>query len=441
MAAPIDRLPSEILSRIFVALVQASRYAASIGDDTYSATNYPLRLSSVCVNWRQIAISTPMLWSFLDLVFTNDSLQNPEYLNMCYERSAKALLSVRLGKYGDECDQEVVSEQLAPLLSSYATRLYSLAITYRNPGFLEEILSILLIRRHGRVRKLALYGQLDDIHILTNGSLPPEVLGELLEPLHSLYLEGVAFDWDVICCRNLVELQLTRLHGVASPSASQLVSFLNANPTIRKLSIFSLELPTYEFSLPPIKLPELQNLELETNLEFTRWLCTILTPGARGITLRICSYVPESRRDELVSTFRQFLQRSRIVTLRTQGFYTIPISSVAAYLPFLERLGTGGPGSGYDLSDINTQIELFPKLHTIELVECNTRHVESGLGSILSLPSVKQILFLTFNSVDEAGTTPMNIDQVREWMRGRGITANLRLAPELHFHCSPTPFL
>ncbi|KAF8606166.1 hypothetical protein BDV93DRAFT_604690 [Ceratobasidium sp. AG-I] len=413
MITLIHRLPPEILSHIFVVLVRASRYAASIGDRSYDEIDYPVRLSSICVHWRQVAISTPALWSFLDICRSKYSLEYIEYLNVCCQRSGNASLSLRLGKYDKRYDQDAGDEQLVPLLNSCATRLESFATAYYSPGVAKQLLSPLVVRGVAtRVRKLALHAHWEDDVILADHSLPQRVLDELLEPLHSLCLAGVAFDWDTIRCRNLVELQLSSIDILASPSPSQLTYFLNANPTIRKLKISALGVSTYQTTLPPIKLPELQNLELEMYPEFTQGFLALLTPGTRDITLRVYSYVPESDRPQFTNTLRHFFQRSRIVTLRIPTNNFVPFSGVADCLPHLETLGVDAPRSGYDLSEIDTQTNLLPKLHTVELVQCTTRDMESGLGTVLSLPSVQHILFPDFHSVDDAGSsTSMDIDQ------------------------------
>ncbi|KAF8606151.1 hypothetical protein BDV93DRAFT_521011 [Ceratobasidium sp. AG-I] len=442
MAALVDSLPPEILSQIFVTLVRSSLYTTSVSNESYNAIDYPVRLSSVCVRWRQVAINSPLLWSFLDLFRSDNLLHNFEYLNMLYERSANAPLSVRLGKYNTMCYQETVDERLAPLLSSYATRLYSIAICYYHPMFAKEVLSRLLVPSAvGRVRKLALRAYREGDIISADSSLPQSILNKVLESLYSLHLDCIAFEWNNICCRNLVELQLIRLHGAARPSTHQLASFLNTNPAIRRLRISNFKLSTYGTSLPPIQLPELQNLELDVNIGFALWFFTLLAPGTRDITLITHAYAPAPDIDQVTDAFCQFFQRSRIVTLRIQGGCYLPFASIAAYLPHLETLGTFRPTRGYHLSDVDTQSVLLPKLHTVELVECSTRDVESGLGTILSLPSVKHILFQNFRSVESGYVASMNVDEVKQWMRVQGITANLRIAPELLFRCSPTPFL
>ncbi|KAF8606167.1 hypothetical protein BDV93DRAFT_604691 [Ceratobasidium sp. AG-I] len=442
MAAPIDRLPPELLSRIFGILVLASRYADSIGDKSHNNIDYPLRLSSVCVRWRQVAIRTRLLWSFLDFARPSNGLRKLKYLNLYHERSANAPLSLRLGQHeGERCGKDV-NEELFTLLGLCATHLYSVAVYYSHPSFAKEVLSLFLARgAAGRIRKLALDADEDDYLIIADSSLPQGTLDELLAPLHSLHLQCVSFEWDTICCRNLVELHLDRLDTDASPSSTQLVSFLNANPMICKLYVGELGPCTYGSGLPPIILSELQNLELDTHPEFAEWFLTLLTPGTQEITLRIYCYIAEPNEVLLSNAFRRFFQRARTVTLQIPGDNFIPFSGVAAYLPYLEILRIYTPICGYDLSRFDTQTELLPRLHTVELVGCTTRAVESGLGTVLSLPSIRQISLLHFYSVDETGSkTSMDIDQAEEWMCRQGVTANLSIAPELLFDSSQTPF-
>ncbi|KAF8600323.1 hypothetical protein BDV93DRAFT_525475, partial [Ceratobasidium sp. AG-I] len=69
--AQINTLPPEILSSIFVTVVDASIYACSTGDDSYGTSEYPTLISSVCTYWRRVALGTPYLWSHIDLMPSN----------------------------------------------------------------------------------------------------------------------------------------------------------------------------------------------------------------------------------------------------------------------------------------------------------------------------------------------------------------------------------
>lgn len=443
MSALIDRLPSELLSHIFATLVQSWLLAHSIGDDSYGRINYPILLSSICVRWRQVAITTPSLWSFLDLGVAKLPLPNIRYLNLCYERSAKAPLSVRFGRYDHECNEEAVDEQLASLLNSYAPRLDSLAISYWRVGFAKGVLSTLITQgAAGRVRKLALHAASGDKRMLADASLPQEMLDELLRPLRFLYLDGPSFDWNLISCRNLVELQLVELAPNAVPSSLQLVQFLNGNPTIRRLNMSRFHFFSHEANLSPIRLPELQSLKVVMSPQFMIWFFALLTPPSQATTLYLDSYVLGLYGNQVIDTFRLFFREARIVTLCISGSHWLPLSSIAAYLQYLEILAISQcDPPDYNLTDIYAQTEILPKLHTVELLGCSTRDVGSGLAIILFLPSVRRIAVSSFSSVDERGTSAMDIEQVREFMSMIGITATISESSQQWINYHPSPFV
>ncbi|KAF8606190.1 hypothetical protein BDV93DRAFT_521039 [Ceratobasidium sp. AG-I] len=442
MPAPVDILPSEVLSHIFSTLVQSWLYAYTIGDKSYGPINYPLLLSSVCVRWRQVAITTPSLWSYLDFDIAGYPSINLQYVKFCYERSASAPLSVRFGRYDHECSLESIDDQLASLLGSYAARLESLAISYWRPKFVKEILAILFAQGTAtRVRKLALHATSGEKRMVADSSLPQKALYNLLEPLHTLYLEGVTFDWALIPCRNLVELQLVELAPNAVPSPSQLVHFLNANPAIRRLKIAGFDLAFYEHNLPPIQLPELRNLELDVSPEFMSWFFAQLVPGPHELDLQLKSYVSSTHRTQVVDTLRNFFRQARIVSLRIWGSLWLPFSSIVAHLPHLETLGISNPGyPTYDFTEINSQTELLPKLHTVELIRCSTRDVVTGIRIILSLPSVRRVLFSTFYLVNEVERTLMDEEHIKEWMSWMGVAAPVSESSSLWHFYHPSPF-
>ncbi|KAK7470083.1 hypothetical protein VKT23_001524 [Stygiomarasmius scandens] len=62
LLSPIVRLPSEILSEIFVCCLPEDRHP------TCSASNAPLSLGLVCQRWREVCLSTPRLWSSVHVV-------------------------------------------------------------------------------------------------------------------------------------------------------------------------------------------------------------------------------------------------------------------------------------------------------------------------------------------------------------------------------------
>jgi hypothetical protein len=441
MPAPVDKLPSEILSHIFASIVQSWLYAHFIGDKSFGPTNYPILLSSVCVRWRQVAIATPSLWSYLDFDIERYPSINLRYLNLCYERSASAPLSVRFGRYDHECYLNTIDDQLASFLRAYATRLESLAISYWHSKFVKEILATLFAHgAAGPVRKLALHSTASDKWMLADDLLSQIALDQLLQPLRNLYLEGVAFDWTPVRCRNLVELQLVELAPNVMPSPSQLVELLNANPAMRRLKVTRFYPISLDPDLPPIQLSELRYLELNFSPDAMHWFFTRLTPVPHELDLQLTSFA-RNIQARVVDTLRDFFEQTRIISLRIYGSSWLPFSSVVAKLPHLETIGISYPGDIiYDFTEMNSQTELLPKLHTIELTRCTTLNVESGIKSIMSLASVRRILFSTFYLMNETETTLLDEGQIREWMSEMGITASIIELPQLRSP-NPSPFV
>lgn len=61
LIAPIQRLPSEVLSEIFLALPHIPNV------EPFAIINSPVLLARVCSQWRDVAISTPQLWDIINL--------------------------------------------------------------------------------------------------------------------------------------------------------------------------------------------------------------------------------------------------------------------------------------------------------------------------------------------------------------------------------------
>lgn len=84
----VRRLPDEILERIFldaVWLEEAERRSLAIEWRSYSLGVAPLTLSRVCKRWRRIALGTPALWRFFNMVSVDagDCLFQPAVAHWC----------------------------------------------------------------------------------------------------------------------------------------------------------------------------------------------------------------------------------------------------------------------------------------------------------------------------------------------------------------------
>lgn len=442
MASPVYRLPSELLSQIFLILTQNWLYSRSVGDRSDRRIHYPTMLSSVCVRWRQVATNSPSLWSHL---YFNQALYTPKglYLAKNYlARSSGSPISLYIGRYAPQPALDTISEELASLLASLMVRIESLALKCMHSVCGKQMLSSLFKEGAGRIQKLALYAPSANMCIVADPLVPQETLDRLLQPLRNLYLEGVAFNWSTIACRNLVELQLIRLPGGGFDEGSQLVEFLNANPAIRRLKVAGSTLNRSEH--PPssrITLPSLQNLELDVNQGDIHWFFTLLVPVSQNLTLKLRSHNDFFHNAPFVIALRRFFQNTRVVSLCIMGERWLPFSAIFTRLPHLERLGIHNPGQpDFDLAGSYMQ-EVLPNLHTVELVGCNTQEVESGLWIILFLPSVRNVLFTDFSFIGEVKKVKMTKGQVKEWMIRLGITANVHASPHLALLSHPSPFL
>ncbi|KAG8747470.1 hypothetical protein FRC12_014058, partial [Ceratobasidium sp. 428] len=72
--SPIMNLPRELLGYIFELILRDEHWNFVIDDDSYSTgeslepLTHPDTLSGICMYWRQVVVSTPSLWAYIDLV-------------------------------------------------------------------------------------------------------------------------------------------------------------------------------------------------------------------------------------------------------------------------------------------------------------------------------------------------------------------------------------
>lgn len=148
---PLHKLPTEILSEIFLAGL------VSVTDG--ELTEYLNTVTSVCALWRNIAHSTNRLWT--RIVWFLDDPTSPSHidariqrLRRCLEMSANAPLGIRLDYY--ETDS-INCARVWQLICPHLSRCRSLSIGYYNR--IEEFLP--LPGRLVLLKELKLYGNVD----------------------------------------------------------------------------------------------------------------------------------------------------------------------------------------------------------------------------------------------------------------------------------------
>ncbi|KAG8680810.1 hypothetical protein FRC09_017959, partial [Ceratobasidium sp. 395] len=122
---PINNLPLEVLSRIFMLFVSSARCTADYPCDSYP----PIVIAAVCSRWRHLAIITRSFWSHVDICeldMTSDS--DPELTprtRLCLERARDAPLWLHMskprGSWGTGSETLLLS-----LLTPYMTNVESM---------------------------------------------------------------------------------------------------------------------------------------------------------------------------------------------------------------------------------------------------------------------------------------------------------------------------
>lgn len=450
--AQINSLPLEILSSIFVTIVDASLYARSIGDNSYGSCEYPTLISSVCAHWRRVSISAPHLWAYIDLTPFNEHRRNLKHVKLWLERSQNSPLHLRLGKGGEREETQTsflmssyhslwrLDSQLASILLAAAPHVKSFTPKPSYPEPAVEILSALLPEQgQCSIRELVLR---QNTRTLTRDSqplpqwLPVNIRACLLEPLHVLHLERIGITLSAIPCRNLVELQL--IYPSHPLSLVEFVQLLESNPGLHTIVLVGLPLVHIPASseVQSIRLPSLRRVHISMIQDFVAWFFILLAPGPYELDLHLTcprtSY-DTSFMDALIS----FFQKTRVKSLIWQ-IEGVPLTPLFASLPYVQRLGL----SLLDLDAITfagleSTANLLPRLHTIELNECHLKdysNLDPGLRALLSLPSVQRIRHSNCGNWDSVWLWKVWFVELLE---GAGLTATIIHASTLGFDSSP----
>ncbi|KAF8600337.1 hypothetical protein BDV93DRAFT_525480 [Ceratobasidium sp. AG-I] len=444
--ARINNLPPEILSRIFVTIVDASLYARSIGDDNYGSSEYPTLISSVCAYWRRVSISIPRLWHYIDLMPKNVRPRNYGHVQLWLERSQNLPLQLRVGKGGERAEEREgrsgmgalnsprrMDDQLASVLLSSAPRLHSFTLKFSYPDFAAEILAWLLTTGQHSVRELALR-QSRWLTTRRSQLLPQTKWNQLLEPLHVLHLERIDIALNNIPCRNLVELQLINPHAF---SLAQFIQLLESNPGLRTIMLDgSFATPRSSPTTRPINLPSLRSVHLATGQDFIISLFKLLVPGPHELDLQLRYHKEPAR---VMETMIPFFQRANVKSLYLEAEEATLLPILTA-LPHLQSLGLST--FNFDASTfagLESAADLLPKLHTIDLNECNFDDYSGlypGLRALLSLPSMRRIRHLNCGE--------WNSNEIRErvvqLLEEGEFAATILRASASDFEARPSPF-
>ncbi|KAF5369349.1 hypothetical protein D9758_002769 [Tetrapyrgos nigripes] len=277
LQSPVHRLPSELLSSIFITGV------LDVGDDN------PVMVSTlmlVCRYWAEVALDTPILWSKIS-VSPHDSL---EKARRKLSRSKSCPLDITIDipiEYTNSVTELVIhaTDMIRPAL--WRTRSLFLSVPNRAQAHAAlsrcqedaPVLESLTIQIHHSI----------DDRYSTNPILP--IFKGQTPRLRSVSLTSFNFGWDLRLVSSLKVLKLGGYFNGFAPSSSTLISILRQCPELEELALRNMSIdsaPCYgtrisdEFDTPPtskpVRLPRLTKISFTcSGIAFTRQIMTQIT--------------------------------------------------------------------------------------------------------------------------------------------------------------------
>lgn len=316
---PINKLPPEILTRIFGLVLDASRrdYDQPGGTVKCGFPKYPDVFLYVCSHWRQIATSTAILWSHIDIisryVHTKGILTRAKTLVTLAGQYLLNLHIIGATEQGLDVCALPNTSALFQFFSDIAPRIQSLklitfvfssshlsmlqtCLVHCTPGVLTELIirPSLQVGQRSEPRSGFLEARGEaELRSSWKMNIQQDQLEALLVPIKVLHLRGIYLRWSSKAYHGLAELRLLSVttDTPITITEAQFVGILESSPQLRILH-FDIEI---EESLPkdaaitPVHLNSLEVLDIslmrpELNGTMLRWLAT----GTRPLTVGFC---------------------------------------------------------------------------------------------------------------------------------------------------------
>lgn len=384
----VNRLPLEILAHIFHLLSANPCHKPPFdGNPPVKYLRYPDCPANVCSYWRQAAVSSPALWTHIDL---SPHLSNRDgYINYARNHSRNAgdvPLNVHLDDQGCTSDDAHVMDDL---VESLGPRMGSLDFIITTHNFLQfhrhmfefmfpdlspKIFKALRVDCKVSFRDPLIGGwDVDPITRVINIMYGPdhynlrpnilsqkeEIISNCLTGVTSLHLRGTFFEWSNMLYHGLVDLRLTSSPAGATPSIpkSALKSILSNSPGLRILHFslgITLENVANHGSLHndpesggPVYLPELEVVQVDSGGIYygreerrmetsTGRLLRLLAPGSKP--LRLTLEGPSFDQFFKPRVVKDFFSRSQVEKLCVKGGRPSMDDLLLCHLPNLKVL-------------------------------------------------------------------------------------------------------
>lgn len=413
---PVNLLPPEVLTHIFIVAVEADRKSRAErarkpreegGTNKQSTHPHALHrpdlatvISSVNVNWRRQAVRTRSLWSHIHLG-EGGALTEPPFARakLWLERARGAPLYVTINTTGA---QVIDAWGMLPLLRTHETHFSSLDLALNTvddvhaalarwlnegaPKSLETLaISVPYPPKHG-----------DSPHALPPGLQPREQRDAFFGAIRSLDLDGTFLTWGGPAFRGLVDLRLSRLTDRSCPTVEQFVGILAGSPALRTLWLRRMTIRIgSRINFAPVKLNSLEILGLE-HIE-PQGLCLLLpllAPERRPLYIKLSAYTRDP--GEVGEALTDLFARSKVDSLylntcvnpgqlprmlvRLQHLRTLTWQGLNISDEFFETMahnsattdGRSNVNADAEENDADTgPTHLCPNLRTLDLQECS----------------------------------------------------------------------
>ncbi|KAF8870549.1 hypothetical protein BD779DRAFT_1680983 [Infundibulicybe gibba] len=295
---PMARLPPEVLSRIFVFHAQLE----------WKWLRAVLTSTRVCKRWREIGLSCPALWSYIDY----EDCRSVEWMATMIQRSCSVPLSLIIN------DRAKVDPRKTALVTNNLHRFKSLELLIRNQdtdSFLELFSKPASPVQH---LQISYFGP-------ATFAFPAKFLGGSAPNLRHIKLTTNSHvPWTSGLFENLITLEVSggERRGPDTPSLEMLLSALARMPALETLILCDCFPQTPAATAAWVDLPNLKQLRVTGPLkDATCFLGKITTNASTAVRLRLrCLHVSKEDVEQLFMIFPSQLCTTALPTVRALKF-------------------------------------------------------------------------------------------------------------------------